>query len=92
MVHAYEEAKKRGWRTVGYACGLAADFEKFPVDEEHIIGNQWGAESVSFVDHATHSGNMFYMVNIAGGNQAARETEAVRFAGGTIYRVELTRE
>jgi len=85
MVHAYEEGQKRDWRLAGYACQKAAGYDKFPVAEEHIVGANWGDESNDFVNHAINSGFPFYMVNVAGGKQAERETEIVRQAGGIIY-------
>ena len=42
---AYEEAKRRGWRTAGVACekAYALRDQWFPVDEEPlIVGKEWG--------------------------------------------------
>jgi hypothetical protein len=91
MVPAYEEGKKRGWHLVGYACKKAENYEKYPVDEEHIIGANWGEESTDFVQHATLSGCPFYMINVAGGKQSAMETERIREAGGTVIEIPLER-
>lgn len=92
MTHAYEEGKKRGWYLVGYACKKAADFELYPVDESHLIGDNWGDESEAFINHALLSNYPFIMVNIAGGPQAEKETKAIQKAGGEIFKVELKRK
>lgn len=36
------------WKTSRIACSKARDYECFPVDEERIIGNNWGDESDIF--------------------------------------------
>src|SRR5690349_19015828 len=58
---AYQEATKRGWRTVGVACGRVTDHPLYPVDEQFIIGKNWGDESASFV------GTIDAIIRIGGG-------------------------
>ena len=38
-------------KTVGIACAKAKDYPQFPVDETHIIGNEWGEESDFFLKY-----------------------------------------
>ena len=73
---AYEEARDRGWRTVGIACKKAADYELFPVDEVRIVGENWGDESATFVS------SVDAMLRVGGGPQSKREAELVRAGGG----------
>lgn len=68
---AYQVAKSLGLRTVGIACSKARDYNCWPVDEELIIGDDWGDESKTFLDRITH------MVKCGGGKQS--ETEAKEF-------------
>lgn len=53
--------------TVGIACSKAKDFPQFPVDEKHIIGNEWGDESDFFLDYID------CLIRIGGGDQSMRE-------------------
>lgn len=54
-------------KTVGIACAKAKDYPRFPVDEKHIIGSEWGDESEFFVDYIDA------LVRIGGGEQSHRE-------------------
>lgn len=56
-------------KTVGYACSKAGNFPQFPVDEKHIIGNNWGDESEEFLK------NIDALVRIGGGDQSMKESE-----------------
>ena len=56
-------------KTVGYACSKAKDFPQFPVDEKHIIGDNWGDESNEFLK------NIDALVRVGGGNQSIKEAE-----------------
>lgn len=61
--------KQRFIKTVGFACSKAKDFPQFPVDERHIIGDDWGDESAAFLDYIDA------LVRIGNGNQSIRECE-----------------
>ena len=67
---AYKEADKRGWSTKGIACGLAKDYECYPVDEEVIFGDNWGDESNLFLN------DIDFLVRVGGGDQSFDETAA----------------
>lgn len=69
---AYRVALARGWRTTGIACSLAHDFECFDVDEEIIVGDQWGDESSTFLNHVD------CLLRVGGGDQSHAEVAAFR--------------
>lgn len=54
-------------KTVGVACSKAKDYPQFPVDEKHIIGDEWGDESDYFLN------NIDCLIRIGGGEQSMRE-------------------
>jgi hypothetical protein len=80
---AYEEAVKRGWTTVGVACKRAMEHELFPVDEQLVVGDNWGDESSSFVEI------LDAMIRIGGGKQSLRETEEVKAQGLPTFEYDL---
>lgn len=80
---AYEEAKKRDWRTVGVACSKAHDFEIFPVDQEIIIGDEWGDESMRFLSEID------MIIRIGGGKQSYQETEEIKKEGKLAIEYDL---
>lgn len=80
---AYEEAVKRGWRTVGIACKRAEEHELFPVDEKLIVGDNWGDESEAFLD------NIDLMVRIGIGKQSIAETEETKRRGKKVFEYDL---
>ncbi|MCK9435491.1 MAG: hypothetical protein M0R32_11990 [Candidatus Cloacimonetes bacterium] len=63
----YSFAKEQGWKTVGIACSKASEYECFPVDEKHIIGDDWGEESETFLN------SIDVLVRIGGGKQSEKE-------------------
>lgn len=89
MRQVYPEGKKRGWYLVGYACKKAENFDKYPVDEAHIIGENWGNESEAFTDHAIKSGHPYIIVNVGGGPQSLDETLRIIASGGKAILVPL---
>ena len=64
---AYEIASVMGWKTAGYACSDAENYECFPVDEKHIVGENWGDESDAFL------AGIDEMIKVGGGPQSERE-------------------
>lgn len=65
----YEIAKERELKTVGIACKLAKDYECFPVDEEIIVGDNWGDESETFLNYIEA------LIKVGGGKQSEKEYE-----------------
>ncbi|MBI2129700.1 hypothetical protein HYU07_05680 [Candidatus Woesearchaeota archaeon] len=92
---AYEEAKRRGWKTAGVGCKKAYDFEWFPTDEQPIIvGENWGDESQAFVHgtkipHHPHENGLDALVRIGGGAQSLREIDQMKAMGKSTYEYEL---
>lgn len=80
---AYDEAAKRGWRTVGIACERAQEHPHYPVDEKTIIGANWGDESPTFL------AELDAIVRIGGGKQSIRETDAIKARGLPTFEYDL---
>lgn len=70
---AYEIATERELKTVGIACKLAKEYDCFPVDEEIIVGDNWGDESETFLNYIEA------LIKVGGGKQS--ETEYEKFNG-----------
>lgn len=83
---AYKEAAARGWRTVGIACSKAVEYECFPVDEEIIVGDEWGDESSTFLD------TIDLLVRIGGGKQSLTETAEMKSRGKPVIEYDLPAE
>lgn len=64
---AYKFAKRLGLRTIGIACSKATEHSCFPVDEKIIVGDDWGAESETFLK------KIDALVRIGGGKQSETE-------------------
>jgi predicted Rossmann-fold nucleotide-binding protein len=80
---AYKEARKRGWRTVGIACKRAFEHPVFPVDEQKIVGEEWGEESRAFLDE------LDAIIRIGFGKQSLREAEAIKAKGLPVFEYDL---
>lgn len=81
---AYEEAKRRNWRTAGVGCKKAYDFEWFPTDEEPVIvGENWDDESSTFLD------SIDALVRVGGGKQSLREIAEMKKRGKFVLEYEL---
>lgn len=80
---AYEEAVKRGWKTVGIACSKAFEYECFPVDETIIVGDEWGDESQTFVN------SVDWLIRIGGGKQSHEEARLAKLHGKKLLEFDL---
>ncbi len=83
---AYEEAKRRGWKTAGVACKKAYEFKDnwFPVDESPlIVGDEWGEESHTFL------GTIDMIVRVGGGKQSHRECTETKGMDKDVYEFDL---
>lgn len=80
---AYEEARKRGWKTTGIACKKAEEHKLFPVDEKQIVGENWGDESETFIN------SIDGILRVGGGQQSKREVGIVQEKGGEVIEFEL---
>jgi len=77
----YREAQRRGWTTVGIACKKAEEYERFPVDQSIVVGENWGDESEEFLK------SIDIMVKIGGGKQSERECQTAKQRGIYIIRI-----
>lgn len=80
---AYAEAVHRGWKTAGVACSKAKNYECFPCDEIHIIGENWGDESSSFLNMCQ------IFIRVGGGRQSLREATQAKVDKKPVYEYEL---
>jgi hypothetical protein len=80
---AYEEATRRGWKTVGVACSQALDYDCFPVHEAVIVGRSWGDESEVFLERID------LVIRIGGGNQSRQEVDLAKLQGKRVIEFEL---
>ncbi|WP_126992224.1 hypothetical protein [Thermosipho globiformans] len=80
---AYQEAIKRGWKTIGIACKKAEKFEQFPVDKKIIIGEEWGDESETFISMID------VLIRIGGGEQSFKETEMAKNKKIPVFEYDL---
>lgn len=85
---AYEIAASMGVRTVGIACSKAGEYPCFPVDEEIIVGSEWGDESETFIDYID------CLIRVGGGEQSLKEVSSFRKKKpqAPIIEMELPRE
>ena len=80
---AYREASKRGWKTVGVACSKAEQYGCYACDEKHIVGDNWGDESATFL------GMLDAFVRVGGGKQSFTETKAAKDKNLTVVEYDL---
>lgn len=80
---AYREAEKRGWRTIGIACKKAKDFKCFPVYTTHIVGEEWGDESETFLN------SIDILVRVGGGKQSLKEASQFKKMDRPTIEYEL---
>ena len=81
---AYEEAKKRNWRTAGVGCKKAYEFDWFPTDEEPIIvGENWGDESSTFLN------SIDILIRIGGSKQSLEESVEMKKGGKQVIEYDL---
>ena len=73
---AYVIAKHRSYRTVGIACKRAFEYDLFPVDEQIIVGEEWGDESQMFLDRID------VLIRVGGGKQSLKEVEMFKNMSG----------
>ncbi|MGD1856586.1 MAG: hypothetical protein ACFB2W_20290 [Leptolyngbyaceae cyanobacterium] len=80
---AYQEAVRRGWKTVGIACAKAFDYSCFPVDDVIIYGDNWGDESHVFLTMID------VLIRIGGGTQSHFEACAAKREGKRVIEFDL---
>jgi hypothetical protein len=80
---AYEEAEKRGWKTIGITAAEGKKYDCFKVSEEIIVGEKFGDESEKFIDYID------CLVRVGGGKQSMKETEMAKKANKQVYEYDL---
>ena len=80
---AYKEAFTRGWKTCGIASKKAENHECFKCDEVIIVGDNWGDESLTFLN------KIDIIVKIGGGKQSVREFEEAKKMNKITFEHEL---
>ena len=80
---AYRMAKRRGWKTVGLSAAEAKEYDCFPVDEEIIVGENFGDESKEFISYID------CLVRVGGGKQSLDETELAKKKKIPVYEYDL---
>lgn len=80
---AYEEATRRGWRTMGVACAKAFEHPCFPVDDVIIRGESWGDESSVFLTMIDS------LIRIGGGVQSHFEAHSAKIRGKRVVEFDL---
>jgi hypothetical protein len=79
----YQFAKERKIPTMGIACAKANQYDCFPCDRVHIIGNEWGDESEAFL------ASIDVLIRIGGGNQSKAESARAKERGILVIEREL---
>ena len=80
---AYKYAFDNDLKTVGVACSQAEEYDCFDVDEKHIVGDEWGDESETFLDMID------IMIRIGGGDQSMEEVESAKKKDIDVYEYDL---
>lgn len=81
---AYEEAKKRNWKTVGVASNKAYGLSVYPCDEKIFVGEKWGDENEYLLDQID------LLIRIGGGHQSAKQTELAKQKNIPIKEIDLS--
>lgn len=83
---AYQIATQRKYHTVGYACKQAKQYNCFNVDQENIIGKEWGDESEEFLN------NIDVIIRVGGGKQSLAEVKQAKEKEISIYEEDLPKK
>jgi hypothetical protein len=79
----YEFAQKHSIPTMGIACSKAQEYDCFPCDRVHIVGNEWGDESEAFL------ASIDVLIRIGGGNQSKAECARAKELSILVIEKEL---
>lgn len=82
----YEEATKRGWKTVGCAPKEVLNYDIYDVDEKWIVGDNFGDESEYFISHID------IFIGIGNGKQTMKESEMAKERKIPMFMFELDRK
>lgn len=79
----YEIASKLGWKTIGISAEDALNYDLFDVDEQIIVGKEFGDESEEFISM------LDCLIRVGGGPQSMRETGMAKEKMIPVYEFEL---
>ena len=79
----YTLARKYGWKLQGIAPECSKEYTPFNVDFSTFVGDNWGDESVYFLDHIDA------LVRIGGGKQSIKETLWAKAKSLKVYEYDL---
>jgi hypothetical protein len=79
----YEFAQTHYIPTMGIACSKAQEYDCFPCDRVHIVGNEWGDESEAFL------ASIDVLIRIGGGNQSKAECARAKELSILVIEKEL---
>jgi hypothetical protein len=80
---AYSLAKELKLKTMGIACAKAGEYECFPCDRVHIVGENWGDESETFL------ASIDKLIRVGGGKQSHAEVARAKELGIRVIEVDL---
>jgi hypothetical protein len=80
---AYSLAKELNLKTMGVACAKAGCYKCFPCDRVHIVGEDWGDESETFL------ASIDKLIRVGGGKQSHAESARAKDLGLRVIEVEL---
>lgn len=80
---AYEIATAFDWDTVGIAPTCAKEYERFPCDLVHWVGEDWGDESEAFLR------SIDLLIRVGGGKQSMTETARAKELGIPVIERDL---
>lgn len=80
---AYWLANAEGYKTIGIACKKAVKYDCFPCDQVHLIGEEWGDESETFL------AAIDVLIRVGGGNQSKKECAKAKELGILTIEYEL---
>ena len=85
---AYHLVEDMEVKTVGIACAKASEYDCYPVDDEQIVGEDWGDESPTFLSYVDA------IVRVGGGDQSLQEIKDFKKLkpNATVVEFELARE
>jgi hypothetical protein len=85
---AYKLATDYKLETVGIACDKAFEYDRFPVDKQIIVGEDWGDESKTFLNYCDA------LLRVGGSEQSLAEVKAFKELkpGAVVVEFELPRE
>lgn len=80
---AYRIAEEMDYDTKGIACKKAHEYPCYSVDQEVIVGDDWGDESETFIN------SIDVLIRVGGGSQAHKEVEMALLKKIPVYEYDI---